>query len=483
MNGYGLDLVVAESFEDAYGEFGSMLREASASPCITPGNPYILHCFPAHGTTLTAEHRRHLDSIARLIGSSFRSSRPIRRVKIVGHSATWRGISRSTYAKRALERAGNARAALLGRLANAGLGGKVRIKIEGRADDAPLVDNMIHSSSTRARHNRALNRRVEIRWPARPTGPTPGPGERRYSPKNRKLCKVVTVKDKPLPDCTTPTGRLRADDIDVALATAANRRLSIKLGWGKLVENITQEVLMSYRYDADDPGFAVAMANWQRDNCFGTVNGILGPKEWREMKHLLHIAESLMTIDLGAKKHLRWVNTFMPRSSLGLCARKRPHHRYGIQETIDALIEIGIDWWLDHSTAPPIQIRDISLPYGTTKKWLKHNSHRIGIDVDIGLMRNDCRPRGTRITASSYSRRLTQELIDTIVENRVLKVHKIFFDDAGVTAPRGVLSCDGRHSNHMHVRFCMPSKYDLKAMRKESNTSTRASYVSCEPAA
>ncbi len=297
------------------------------------------------------------------------------------------------------------------------------------------------------------------------------------------MCQVVTVKDRRLPDCTPATGRVSADDIDVPRATAENRRLSVKLGWGKLLEKVTQEVLMSYRYDIGDPGFAVSVANWQRDNCFKTVNGILGRDEWKEMKHLLYIDKSLMKIDLRKKKHLRWVNTFMPRSSLGLCARKAPGNRYGIQETIDALIEIGIDWWLGHPTAPPIQIRDIGPPYGKIGKWLTHNSHRIGVDVDIGLMRNDCGPWGTKITAASYSRRLTQELIDTILGNRVLKVHKIFFDDAGVTAPRGVLSCDGRHSNHMHVRFCMPTKYDLKAMRKESKTSSGASYVSCEPAA
>ena len=132
--------------------------------CVTPGNPYILHCFPAHETALTKEHREHLDRIVEKIRRSFRRSRPIRRVKIVGHAATWRGISRTEYGRRAILRAAHAETQLILRLNAAGLGTKVSTDTTHRYDDEPRPgrSNLTHRSDRIARNNRALNRRVEI---------------------------------------------------------------------------------------------------------------------------------------------------------------------------------------------------------------------------------------------------------------------------------------------------------------------------------
>ena len=142
--------------------------------CVTPGNPYILHCFPAHKVALTAAHQDHLDRIINRIAESFHDGRPIRRVHIVGHAATWRGISKATYRLRATNRAQNAQSHLISRLADVGLAGKVTVTIEQRADDEPIRDNMVHSSSRTARNNRALNRRVEVHLRrARPPKPKP----------------------------------------------------------------------------------------------------------------------------------------------------------------------------------------------------------------------------------------------------------------------------------------------------------------------
>lgn len=157
-----LDYLETGLLEDYDTEFEEEAETPRDTSCVTPGNPYILHCFPAHETELTLLHRQHLDRIAAEILRSFGGSRPITRVKIVGHAATWWGISKAEYGRRALERAENARAQLRGRLANAGLGGQVEITVEHRANDKPLVDNVVNSSSSAARHNRALNRRVEI---------------------------------------------------------------------------------------------------------------------------------------------------------------------------------------------------------------------------------------------------------------------------------------------------------------------------------
>ena len=152
--------------DDLFGDFSTEFAEKSEAQrgisCATPGNPYILHCFPAHKTDLTSEHREHLARIASKIVHSFRGSQPIKRVNIVGHSATWKGISKAEYGRRAIVRAKKAQVRLRERLANAGLGGKVDIKVDHRADNKPLVDNMVNSSSQTARKNRAINRRVEI---------------------------------------------------------------------------------------------------------------------------------------------------------------------------------------------------------------------------------------------------------------------------------------------------------------------------------
>ena len=76
---------------------GEGLIESPSRSCVTPGNPYVLHCFPAFKTKLTSEHHTHLDIIAKKIKRSFRAARrPITRIAITGHSSTWHGTSRSS---------------------------------------------------------------------------------------------------------------------------------------------------------------------------------------------------------------------------------------------------------------------------------------------------------------------------------------------------------------------------------------------------
>ncbi len=149
--------------------------EATYTGCVTLGSPTILHCFPAHETELRDVHRDELDKIALLVRSGDASGRTIRRIRIVGHAATWRGLSRAQYVSRAIDRAKAARSYLRGRLSGYMLSRRPRIVIEGRADDEPLVDNRVSSSSSSARRNREINRRVEIFL----TGPKPRPRPRR----------------------------------------------------------------------------------------------------------------------------------------------------------------------------------------------------------------------------------------------------------------------------------------------------------------
>lgn len=135
--------------------------------CVTPGDPYVLHCFPPFKTDLTKEHHHHLDVIAAEIRRSFttyKKARQVRNVMIVGHSSTWQGTSHDELTARAIERAANAAEQLTRRLRDMGLDGKVNVRTDGLADKIPWRGRPY--SSTRgdqaAQNDRALNRRVEI---------------------------------------------------------------------------------------------------------------------------------------------------------------------------------------------------------------------------------------------------------------------------------------------------------------------------------
>jgi hypothetical protein len=172
------------------------------------------------------------------------------------------------------------------------------------------------------------------------------------------------------------------------------------------------------------------------------------------------------------------VNALMPRSAPGIDASKPESHRYGLPETIAALKRIGQLWKTAQASAPPIRIRDISRCGGG--RFSPHGSHRMGIDVDIGLMRNDGRNAAVNFKTQpgKYSRRLTQEMVNTIRGNGVLKVHRIYFGDRGASN----VDHDNIHNNHVHVRFCLPSRYDLVAIKKAAfPEGTKGTYAACAP--
>lgn len=170
------------------------------------------------------------------------------------------------------------------------------------------------------------------------------------------------------------------------------------------------------------------------------------------------------------------VNVLMPTYAPGLEAKKPQSHRYGLPETIAALKEIGRRWKSAHPSDPPIRIRDISRCGGG--RFRPHGSHRMGIDVDIGLMRNDGVSSGVNFKTQprTYSRKLTQEMINTIRSNGVLKVHRLWFADRKVSN----VNHDNIHNNHVHVRFCLPARYDLKKMIKAAFPGgTKGTYAKC----
>lgn len=170
------------------------------------------------------------------------------------------------------------------------------------------------------------------------------------------------------------------------------------------------------------------------------------------------------------------VNTLLDASAPGLDASKPASHRYGLPETIAALKAIGRSWQAAHPSGPRVRIRDISRCGGG--KFSPHGSHRMGIDVDIGLMRSDGRTAGVnfKLQPDAYSAPLTQRLVDTIRGNGVLRVQQIFFADPRVSN----VTHDDKHYDHLHVRFCMPRHYDLAALKRAAfPQGTKGTYTAC----
>ena len=149
-------------------ELGAALQhEGPAYPgisCVTPGNPYVLHCFPPFKTELTKQQHAEFDKIAQKIKSSFATSRPITKVRIIGHASTWHLTPASKLEERAIQRAGNAGEQLILRLHRLGIAKRVDVETDGESDARPWKGRAYSSTSgsQRAQNDRALNRRVEI---------------------------------------------------------------------------------------------------------------------------------------------------------------------------------------------------------------------------------------------------------------------------------------------------------------------------------
>ena len=127
-----------------------------SSNCIDPIQPNIMFCFEAHRTELLDFHLEQLKNIAAKIAKSHKSGRPINLVHLTGHAATWRGITKVEYWRRATVRANNASFFLVKALKAEGVElSKVALIPTSEADSNPRETNS-------TKKGRALNRRVEI---------------------------------------------------------------------------------------------------------------------------------------------------------------------------------------------------------------------------------------------------------------------------------------------------------------------------------
>jgi murein endopeptidase len=157
----------------------------------------------------------------------------------------------------------------------------------------------------------------------------------------------------------------------------------------------------------------------------------------------------------GCRKPHPEVKVQLPAEGLGFYSYKMTlrHKQYGIAETIAALLNVGMQWALKYPSGPRIGIGEISLQGGGCIAG--HASHQMGVDIDIALPRNDGREEHTVVGAAAYSRTKTQELVDLLHGNGVLKVKRIFLNDSTI---KGREYQDG-HGNHIHVRFQLPARF------------------------
>lgn len=124
------------------------------------------------------------------------------------------------------------------------------------------------------------------------------------------------------------------------------------------------------------------------------------------------------------------------------------NRRWGTTSTIDALNEVGRIWLLRHQDQHPrVPVGDISLKGGGDIDG--HASHETGRDVDMRPFRSDGKEGPVRWQDIAYSGSLTQELIDIIYCNGIVKVKVIGFNDPNI---QGCVNW-ANHDNHLHVRF------------------------------
>lgn len=144
------------------------------------------------------------------------------------------------------------------------------------------------------------------------------------------------------------------------------------------------------------------------------------------------------------------VNTSLPTPGPGYYSYKPTTQQFGLPETIRAVQAIGTNWQRTHPQGPRLGIGDISNRGGGPMRG--HASHQRGVDFDLRAIRGDGQEAGVTYQSPVYSRPLTQELVNLIRTNGILRVQYIFFNDPSVLDVRRW----PHHDDHLHVRFFAP---------------------------
>lgn len=216
-------------------------------------------------------------------------------------------------------------------------------------------------------------------------------------------------------------------------------------------------------------------------------------QEWLEIRNRLVrpvLKQASTTVVNAPKTNITGlkVDTPLPKFGAGFYSYSPTVRQYGLPATIRALMAIGAAWQKAYPQGPRIGIGDISLKGGGNISG--HASHEKGVDIDIRAMPNDGKEKqvwainwfknspppktssrkeyakrycgwlksqkpGIDFTYTpNYSQRLTQELVNIIQANGILRVEYIFFNDPAIKGVR----CWPNHNNHLHIRFFPPGK-------------------------
>jgi len=224
--------------------------------------------------------------------------------------------------------------------------------------------------------------------------------------------------------------------IDVDRAVSLNRRYARSLGWQTHFDRIVR-LLGFTTFTPNERIFAEAVARWQRRQGL-SADGILGSKAWSRMRTALGIARPSAASE---------VNTLLPAAGPGYYTYSPPAERFGLPETIRAVQAIAAAWYQRHPEGPRLGIGDISVRSGGPISG--HEAHRLGREVDIRPVRIRGMEGPENYLSPTYSQALTQELVNLIGANGVLRVRTILFNDPNI---RGVSWYKG-HNNHLHVGF------------------------------
>ena len=144
------------------------------------------------------------------------------------------------------------------------------------------------------------------------------------------------------------------------------------------------------------------------------------------------------------------IDTQLPESGTGFVTNNRGDHgqfQFGQQSSIDAALAVAAAWDGLHS-GRPFSIGQISNKGGGPMP--PHQSHRLGVDIDVRPLRKDGHNQPVAIDESQYDRALTTELINLWWETA--PVQAVFFNDPTVIAAKLSQMVKG-HGNHFHVRL------------------------------
>ncbi|MFJ6900985.1 penicillin-insensitive murein endopeptidase [Streptomyces hokutonensis] len=220
--------------------------------------------------------------------------------------------------------------------------------------------------------------------------------------------------------------------------TARNRAYARSLGWEAHLPAV-RRVLDRHRTDWDWTALGAETLKWQTAQGISPADGLIGPATWTLLRTAAGVAGDPA------------ISCQLPEYGPGFRATGRPTHRFGRPETARALLAVAAAWHRAHPQGPVLDIRDLGHNGGGPLTG--RASHRIGLEADLRPVKSDRRQGPTNWRHPSYSRALTQELVDLLRNNGVLPVHAIFFNDPEI---HGVRPSEN-HDNHLHVRFAPPS--------------------------